>query len=166
MRMHVIWQRPCLSALAALSFAILTILSAGAAWAGSPVNTGYFEKVAIMGYDPVAYFTDGRATKGSEEFAYDWLGATWQFANAEHRDAFAATPIRYAPQYGGLCALGVVRNERSVNVDPEAWRIVDGKLYLFFGKAGLEQDWDPNPAAVVAKADANWPAIEAKLAAR
>ena len=56
--------------------------------------------------------------------------------------------------------------KRSVNVDPEAWRIVDGKLYLFFGTGGLEQDWDPHPEAVVAKADAKWPAIEAKLAAR
>jgi hypothetical protein len=161
---HVIWQR--LSALATLSFAILTILGASATWAGSPVNTGYFGDVAIMGYDTVAYFTEGRATKGSPDISYQWLGATWEFANAEHRDAFAATPIRYAPQYGGLCALGVANSERSVNVDPEAWRIVDGKLYLFFGKAGLEQDWDSNPAAVVAKADAKWPAIEAKLIAR
>jgi YHS domain-containing protein len=164
MGMHVIWQR--LSALAALSFAILTTLGASAAWAGSTVNTGYFDDVAIMGYDTVAYFTEGQATKGSPEISYQWLGATWQFANTEHRDAFAATPIRYAPQYGGLCALGVAKDERSVDIDPEAWRIVDGKLYLFFGKGGLEQDWDPNPAAVVEKADANWPAIEAKLAAR
>jgi YHS domain-containing protein len=163
MGIHVVWQKPRLSALAALC---LAVLSASAAWAGSPVNTGYFGDVAIQGYDPVAYFTDGRAVKGSEQFAYKWLGATWQFANAEHQQSFAATPIRYAPQYGGLCALGVVRNERSVDIDPEAWRIVDGKLYLFFGKAGLEQDWDSHPAAVVAKADANWPAIEAKLVAR
>jgi YHS domain-containing protein len=166
MRTHFISQGPRRPALAALSIAILTILSASAAWAGSPVNTGYFDKVAIMGYDPVAYFTDGRAVKGSEQFAYKWLGATWHFASTEHQQTFAATPIRYAPQYGGLCALGVANGEKSVNVDPEAWRIVDGKLYLFFGKAGLEQDWDPNPEAVVAKADANWPAIEDKLLAR
>jgi YHS domain-containing protein len=166
MRMHVIWQRPRRLALAALSIAILSILGASAGSAGSPVNTGYFGNVAILGYDPVAYFTDGRAVKGSEQFAYEWLGATWHFASAEHQQTFAATPIRYAPQYGGLCALGVANGERSVNVDPEAWRIVDGKLYLFFGKGGLEQDWDPHPAAVVAKADANWPAMEAKLVAR
>ena len=104
--------------------------------------------------------------EGVGQFAYKWLGATWHFANTEHQQTFAATPIRYAPQYGGLCALGVANGERSVNVDPEAWRIVDGKLYLFFGNGGLEQDWDPHPEAVVAKADANWPAIEAKLAAR
>ena len=84
MSMHVMWQGVCRRWPRYL-LAILTILSASAAWAGSPVNTGYFDNVAIMGYDPVAYFTDGRATKGSEEFAYDWLGATWQFANAEHQ---------------------------------------------------------------------------------
>ena len=100
------------------------------AWAGSPVNTGYFDNVAIMGYDTVAYFTDGRATKGSEEFAYDWLGATWQFANAEHRDLRRhPDPVRAAIRR--LVRLGRGQwNERSVNVDPEAWRIVDGKLYL------------------------------------
>lgn len=164
MGMQIMWQR--LSALAALSFASLSILGVSAAWAGSPVNTGYFGDVAIMGYDTVAYFTEGQAVKGSPEISHEWLGATWQFAKPEHRDAFAATPIRYAPQYGGLCALGVAKDERSVNIDPEAWRIVDDKLYLFFGEGGLEQDWDPNPEAVVAKADANWPAIEAKLSAQ
>jgi YHS domain-containing protein len=103
--------------------------------------------------------------KGSEQFAYDWLGVTWQFASAEHRETFAATPIRYAPQYGGFCTSSVAANE-IFNIDPEAWRIVNSKLYLFGTKAGLEEEWDPNPAAVMAKADANWPALEAKLIAR
>jgi hypothetical protein len=70
MRMHLIWQRPGLTALAALSLVILTILSASAARAGSLVNTGYFGNVAIQGYDSVAYFTDGHAVKGSEQFTY------------------------------------------------------------------------------------------------
>jgi YHS domain-containing protein len=125
-----------------------------------------FSGLGIMGYDPVAYFTEGRAVKGSPEFSHEWLGETWHFASAEHRDAFAADPIRYAPQYGGYCALGVAYDEASANLDPEAWRIVDGKLYLFFGKEGLEEDWDRNPAAVVAEADARWPVIEARLAAK
>ena len=165
MGMQIIWQR--LSALGTLSFAILTILGASAASAGSPVNTGYFGDVAIMGYDTVAYFTEGQAMKGSRSNSYTSGSAPPGSSPTPSTATFAATPIRYAPQYGGLCALGVAKNgERSVNVDPEAWRIVDSKLYLFFGKGGLEQDWDPNPAAVVAKADANWPAIEDKLAAR
>lgn len=166
MSLCVMGKRCGRSALAALVVAGLSVVGASTAQAGSPVNTGYFGNVAIKGYDPVAYFTDGRAEKGSEQFTYDWLGATWQFANADHREAFAADPIRYAPQYGGLCSTGVAFNERSVNIDPEAWRIVDGKLYLFFGKEGLEEEWDPDPAAVIAKADANWPAVKAKLAAQ
>ena len=108
MGMHGIGQRSRSLALAALAIAVL---SSSVAWAGSPVNTGYFDNVAIMGYDPVAYFTDGRAVKGSEQFAYKWLGATWHFASTEHQQTFAATPIRYAPQYGGLCALGVANGE-------------------------------------------------------
>ena len=67
-------------------------MGAGPATAGGGVNTGYFGGVAIKGYDTVAYFTDGRAMKGSEEFAFDWLGTPWHFANAEHRDLFEADP--------------------------------------------------------------------------
>lgn len=153
--------------LAALLLAGLAGVGVGPAYAGSVVNTGYFGGVAIIGYDPVAYFTEARAVKGSPEFSYAWLGETWHFASAEHRDAFAADPIRYAPQYGGYCALGVAYDGgTSANLNPEAWRIVDGKLYLFFGTAALEEAWDPNPAAVVAEADDKWPAIRDRLAAR
>ncbi len=92
MSVHVIGKMPRLLALAALFVSSLTVMVASAAQAGSPVNTGYFGNVAIKGYDPVAYFTEGRPVKGSEQFAYDWLGATWQFASAEHRETFAADP--------------------------------------------------------------------------
>ena len=121
---------------------LLLCLGIGAAAAADGVNTGYFGNVAIRGYDPVAYFTEGRPTKGSPEISHDWLGATWHFSNARHRDAFASEPIRYAPQYGGFCALGTANEEASANIDPEAWRIVGGKLYLFSGKEGLEEDFD------------------------
>jgi YHS domain-containing protein len=114
--------------------ALALFASSAPAGAGTAVNTGYFGDVAIEGYDPVAYFTDGRATQGSEEFAYDWLGATWYFANAEHRDLFAAQPVQYAPQYGGHCALGTAFGESTANIDPEAWAIVEGKLYLQYSK--------------------------------
>ena len=125
------------------------------------VNTDYFGDVAILGYDPVAYFTDGHATKGSPKIASKWLGATWYFASDDHRKAFKTTPVRYAPQYGGFCAAGVSLEEASANIDPQAWRIVDGKLYLFSGKEGLDEDFDANPAAVKTAADAKWPKIEA-----
>jgi YHS domain-containing protein len=137
-------------------------MGVGAAGAADGVNTGYFGNVAIKGYDPVSYFTDGRPTKGSPAFSYAWLGATWYFSSSRNRDAFASEPIRFAPQYGGFCALGTANEEASANIDPEAWRIVDGKLYLFAGKEGLEEDFDARADDVIAKADVNWPEIQQK----
>ena len=85
--------------------------------------------MAIHGYDTVAYFTEGKAVKGSGEFEQVWQEVRWQFASATNRDRFTANPERFAPQYGGYCALGLSAGEYS-DVDPEAWTIVDGKLYL------------------------------------
>ena len=132
------------------------------AGAGTAVNTGYFGGVAIKGYDTVAYFTDGRATQGSEEFAYDWLGVTWLFANAEHRDLFAEKPVQYAPQYGGHCALGTAFGESTVNIDPEAWTIVDGKLYLQFSQ-GAREEWEQDRANLIAAGDQKWAEVKARL---
>jgi hypothetical protein len=158
------------SASAAAGLALGLLLAP--ALAGSPaapvdgaVNTGYFGNLAIRGYDPVAYFTESRAVEGSPDYSYDWLGATWQFANASHREMFVADPISYAPQYGGFCAGGASIGETSGNIDPEAWRIVDGKLYIFGGPEGLEEEFDPNTGQVIAAADAHWPEIAAGVAA-
>ena len=127
------------------------------------VNTGYFGNVAIMGYDPVAYFTMNDAVKGSEDHAFEWLGGTWLFANAEHRQTFTASPIKYAPQYGGLCSLGVAYGEVTRNIDPEAWSIIGGKLYLNFSK-GASADFGEDSANLIARADAKWPKVKARLA--
>jgi YHS domain-containing protein len=131
--------------------------------AGSEVNTGYFGNVAIMGYDPVAYFTMNDAVKGSEDHAVDWLGATWQFANEDHRQTFVANPIEYAPQYGGLCSLGVAYGEVTREIDPEAWSIIKGKLYLNYSK-GAGADFVDGGDGVIARADGNWPEVKARLA--
>jgi YHS domain-containing protein len=141
---------------------LLTLGAPAGHAAADLVNTGYFGNVAINGYDPVAYFTDGKAIKGTPEFSKNWLGATWYFASVAHRDVFAADPIRYAPQYGGFCAMGTSLEEASANIDPEAWRIVDGKLYLFTGKEGLSEDFDGGATSVITKADSNWPIIKVK----
>ncbi|MGB7413736.1 MAG: YHS domain-containing (seleno)protein, partial [Thermosynechococcaceae cyanobacterium] len=85
--------------------------------------------IAIRGYDPVAYFTESQPVQGKSEFAYDWKGATWHFASAEHRDLFSGEPAKYAPQYGGYCAWAV-KEGTTAPIDPQAWKIVDGKLYL------------------------------------
>jgi YHS domain-containing protein len=138
-----------------------------AAWAGpaqaeGAVNTGYFGGVAIMGYDPVAYFTEGRARKGSKEFAYDWLGTPWYFATAEHRDLFISDPAKYAPQYGGYCVGEVAYRGATVNIDPEAWRIINGKLYLSYDK-GFATEFEAHADEYLVKADANWPSVQAEL---
>ncbi|MGI9304663.1 MAG: YHS domain-containing (seleno)protein [Gammaproteobacteria bacterium] len=126
------------------------------------INTGYFGGVAIEGYDPVAYFTEGRPMKGSEEFAHEWLGAEWHFANAEHRDLFAASPLKYAPQYGGHCADGVAYGQATANIDPTAWSIIEGKLYLNYDP-GAKQEFE-EVEGMKDRADANWREIKARLA--
>ena len=115
-------------------FSIALLATGVPVLAGSAVNTGYFGGVAIMGYDPVAYFTEGRAMKGSEEFSYEWLGTPWQFASSKHRELFISDPHKYAPQYGGYCVGEVAFKGDTINIDPEAWSIIDGKLYLGYSR--------------------------------
>jgi len=138
----------------------LGVFGAGPAKAGSMVNQNFFG-TAIRGYDPVAYFTQGAAVEGSDAFEYEWLGGTWQFASAEHRDLFIADPIRYAPQFGGYCASGAIDGD-TLAADPQAWSIVDGKLYLLYSKRSLSR-WSKDAVGNIAKGDVNWPTIQAGL---
>ncbi len=146
---------------AAVCFAAL-MLGQSPTLADNTVNTGYFGGVAIMGYDPVAYFTDNRPVQGSEEFSYDWLGTPWHFASRQHRELFKSEPVKYAPQFGGYCAGEVAFDGITVNIDPDAWRIIDGKLYLGYGK-DFAADLEAHPQNWLPKAEANWPKVEAKL---
>ncbi|MEL6471046.1 MAG: YHS domain-containing (seleno)protein [Cyanobacteria bacterium J06623_4] len=113
--------------------------------------------LAIRGTDPVAYFTEGAAISGRPEFAYSWRNATWQFASAENRDLFAANPEQYAPQYGGFCAWAVSEGY-TASIDPEAWRIVDGRLYLNYSQ-GVQRQWEQDIPGNISRADANWPGV-------
>ncbi len=144
-----------------LAFGLGLFGAPGPAHAGKMINQSFFGGVAISGYDPVAYFTEGRPVKGSQEFAYDWLGATWHFASAEHRDLFAADPVKYAPQYGGYCSLSVAGGSIA-SVDPEAWRIVDGKLYLVASMGSLTR-WERDVSSKIAMADGNWERFKVDL---
>ena len=118
-------------------------------------------RLSISGYDPVAYFTDGKAVQGKSEFEYLWGKLRWRFANNEHRELFAKDPERYAPQYDGYCAMGTSAGEagHKDTVDPEAWAIVDGKLYLTHTRQTMEA-WRQNPAEYIKKADENWAAVK------
>lgn len=139
---------------------LLLCLALATAHAEKPVNTTLFG-IAIKGYDPVAYFTDGKPVKGDAQFAWKWQGATWHFASAEHRDLFQAQPESYAPQFGGYCAWAVSQNY-TANSDPEnAWKIVNGKLYLNYSPA-VQKKWEGDVPGHIAQAESHWPKLIAR----
>lgn len=117
--------------------------------------------VAVQGYDMVAYFAQNAAVKGSPAFTYAWNGARWQFASAQNRDAFAKEPSKYAPAFGGYCAYGVSRGY-AVDIDPEAFAIVDGTLYLNYSKS-VQRTWNQDRAGYIEKALRQWPTVLAGL---
>ena len=138
-----------------LVWAIL-MLATGVFAAADPVNKS-LTGTALKGYDAVAYFREGRPVKGRDEFRHDWMGAKWYFANAENRDEFARNPEKYAPQYGGYCSWAVSRGY-TANIDPEAWKIVEGKLYLNYNK-DVQKSWEADVPGNIKKADENWPKL-------
>ncbi|MBK8555049.1 MAG: YHS domain protein [Lewinellaceae bacterium] len=109
---------------------------------------------AIDGYDPVAYFTEGRPVKGNPDIVYTWKGATWHFSSKAHRDLFAAKPEQYAPQYDGYCAYGWAQGD-AVKIEGEAWKIIDAKLYLNYDLS-IQKKWEKNIPDYIQKADKNW----------
>lgn len=127
----------------------------------TPGSINVTNGVAIQGYDAVAYHTQQQAVKGSRAFTHVWRGATWQFATAEHRDRFAASPESFVPQFGGFCAYGVSRGY-AVDIDPQAFAVVDGRLYLNYSKR-VQQTWNQDRAGYIEKARQNWPKVAADL---
>jgi YHS domain-containing protein len=148
--------RPLLvAALIALGLAVHG--AAATAMAKDPVSTGTFSNLAVSGYDPVAYFTKGMPVEGQSQFEYEWNGASWRFASAENLSAFKANPESYAPPYGGYCAWAVSQGYTATS-DPNAWRIVDGKLYMNYSK-DIQARWAKDIPGNIVKADANWPKV-------
>ncbi len=94
--------------------------------------------LALKGYDPVAYIEDAKATPGDSQFSYDWGEATWQFANADNMALFEQNPEAYAPQFGGFCSFAASKGF-TADITPDAWHVVDGKLYVFAEKNGQEE---------------------------
>jgi len=128
-----------------------------AAEAAPPVYTGIVEGVAVGGYDPIAYFTEGKPVEGNKDLTTVYEGATWRFASAANRGAFQADPAMYAPQYGGYCAYAVSKGSTAKG-DPQAWTIHNGKLYLNYDKR-VRATWAKDIPGNVKKGDANWPAV-------
>ena len=120
--------------------------------------------LAIQGYDPVAYFTMGKAVKGSKENAVSYNGALYYFASAESKDAFKKSPAKFEPAYGGWCAYAMGAKGEKVSVDPKTFKIVDDHLNLFYNKYfnNTLEDWNKDETNLKKKADLNW----AKLATK
>ena len=125
----------------------------------SPVNVSRGQ-LALQGYDAVAYWTSGQPTKGSTSFEHRWNDAVWRFSTAANRDQFAKDPPRYAPEFGGYCAYAVSRGY-TADIDPNAWRIVDDRLYLNYSKR-VQRLWEEDVPGNIAKGRKNWPGVLAK----
>jgi hypothetical protein len=112
------------------------------------------KRVALRGYDPVAYFTDSRPIQGIGNFWYEFDDTIYLFATVAHRDAFIADPEHYAPQYRGYCAMSVSIGGRDEGL-PDVWEILDGKLYVFGRPTGV-QDFATDQPGFIARGRVNW----------
>jgi hypothetical protein len=151
-------RRHSAALLATLVGAVALVTVAAQSPATSAVNAT--RGIALDGYDVVAYFTAGKPAKGLPAHAHHWNGVTWHFVSAANREAFARAPEKFAPRFGGFCAYGISRGY-AVDIDPTAWSIVDGRLYLNYSKS-VQRTWEKDRATYIQRADTNWPAIAAK----
>ena len=145
----------------AVCFALL-ISGVASGWAGESARVQHLtnvdsQGVAIKGYDAVAYFTEGKAIQGAKDITYQWNGALWRFATQAHRELFVSQPEKYAPQFGGYCAYGAATG-KIFDVDPEAWEIKGGKLYLVHNQ-NIKQQWIQDYSVFVEEANRKWPGI-------
>lgn len=136
---------------------VFSLFNTPNSWGVDPINASKKDHLAIHGTDPVAYFTEGRMLEGSPAFAAEWMGKTWYFATKAHRESFVKNPQKYAPQFGGYCAYGIATG-KAVDSDPNAWRIIDDKLYLNFSKE-IQTLWVKDLRPNLAKANKNWPNV-------
>ncbi|MEO0046223.1 MAG: hypothetical protein RL705_1414 [Bacteroidota bacterium] len=141
---------------------LLVLLSNAVGFAQSPAKRikefNLENKVAIQGYDPVAYFTQKKAVKGKTALASTYEGVTYHFSSQANKEAFVKNPSGYEPQYGGWCAFAMGDYGKKVEVDPETFKILDGKLYLFYNAYfnNTLKSWNKDEVNLKKKADANW----------
>lgn len=114
--------------------------------------------VALQGYDTVAYFTKGKPVSGSHKYTASYNNASYQFSSKHHRELFRENPEKYAPQFGGYCALGIVL-EKKLQVNPSTWRIVDGKLYLNVNDS-IQKKWATDIPGHIVSANKLWPYLK------
>ena len=142
--------------------AVLFSIAIGNAQLALRVKHFNLEKgVALQGYDPVAYFNQSKGLKGNKQFAAIAEGVTYYFINATNKETFLKDPKKYEPQYGGWCAYAMGANGEKVEVDPETFKILNGKLYLFYHSWANNtlNKWNKDEANLKLKADKNWTVI-------
>lgn len=135
---------------------LLVAMISGVANAATPINLEGGQ--AIQGYDTVAYFTEGKPVKGDANISAEYQGATWLFSQEKHKTLFVANPEKYAPQYGGYCAYAAA-NDALVEIDPTAWDITDGKLFLNYNDR-VQKNWLKKKDFYVSKADSFWSTLK------
>jgi hypothetical protein len=136
---------------------MLTLNLPGLARADEPLVNTTEENVAIHGYDPVAYFEAGEPRRGSPDYTALWQDAEWHFASDANRRRFLSDPQRYAPRYGGFCAYAASYGQIA-DIDPSAWSIIDGHLYLNYSER-VREIWRPRAAEFIPDADTLWPMV-------
>jgi YHS domain-containing protein len=116
---------------------------------------------AIQGYDPVAYLTKGKAVKGKKEFSFTVEGVTYYMSSASNKELFSKNPKAYEPQYGGWCAYAMGSTGEKVEIDPETFKIANGKLYLFYNSLfnNTLPKWNKDESNLKVKADKSWTTI-------
>lgn len=124
------------------------------------IYTGILKGVAVGGYDVVAYFTASQAVKGNPAFSYTYKESEWRFASEANRALFIANPQKYEPQFGGHCSYAAARNYKASG-DPQAWKIVDGKLYLNYDQS-IKKIWEKNIPTEISNANSNWRTLASK----
>jgi len=146
------------------------VVSAAVSFADETSKGEYFvteDNIAVKGYDVVSYVDDNKAVEGTKDNAVEHDGVIYYFATAENKESFTETPEKYLPEYGGWCAYGVGAVKQKFPVDPEVFKVVDGKLYLFFNgetpdgkQLNTIVPWNEDEANLIKQADTNWPTVK------
>ncbi|MBF4470156.1 YHS domain-containing (seleno)protein [Flavobacterium sp. HJJ] len=145
-----------------LLLAVFAFSATFAQSAGKKVSEYNLEnKAAIQGYDPVSYFKQNKAVKGKKEIAASYEGIVYQFSSVTNKEIFSKNPASFEPQYGGWCAYAMGSAGEKVEINPETFKIIDGKLYLFYNAFfnNTLKSWNKDENNLKAKADANWKKI-------
>jgi hypothetical protein len=140
-------------------FVLSVAIALFAVWSYAQKSTVFINKgYAANGYDVVAYFKEGKPLEGKKTFSYQWNNASWLFSTKQTLDSFSNNPERYAPQFGGYCAYGVSEGHKATT-EPDAWTIVNNKLYLNYNK-DVRELWRKDTEARIKKAEHNWTSVK------